>query len=519
MSNKPLLIGYHTSAERFYRKQKDFDGPAKSGGGVDYIVCHYDPEDSKTVDEECESVKEVLAAAKELGVDVIINHEKQNFVDVTVSADGFDWANRPDGTHLVALPEKFRAAMASAENFLGFMYDEFEHVIINRNLSLALDSKFRIDKPAFPVLKGKDPIKQFGLLSEQLKKYAEEIKSCGVNMLCGEHVFPVLFHVFARNGIIPNFKSQKESFSNVQFAVAAGAAIQYGTPLFNCVDLWNRLTFPGHSPSELKCNLEFAYLCGINRVYVEAATAFYDHDTWEETEYGRVFNEFTKEYRGKERDYDIQDYKPEIGIIRYDDSFWGQGRLRFMWRNMLMGNPKIKADRFAKEWIKVFNLITHGETGNGGVCANRIELRSLLPHKSFVSMNGAAVFDDQVEKSKLESLKLCFLCGRFISEGTLTAVKELVHDNGLTAVSTSKYAPDGVKNKKLFGFTEIEDGKGKWIVTDNLKSRALKKRVKEFIGEKGEMTYKFGEKVIKMKITDKGSGFISRIIGEKKDNK
>lgn len=513
MSNKPLLIGYHTSSGDYYKKNPGFDGPAKSGGGVDFILCHYDPEDDKTVDQECESVKEVLAAVKDLGADCIINFERQNFVDINVSSDGFDWANHPDGTHRVSLPEKFKEAMASSENFIGFMYDEFEHVILNRNVSLALASKFKIDKPVFPVFNGKDVIKQFDLLSEQLKNYAAEIKSNGVNMLCGEHVFPTMFHIFARNGIIPNFKSQKESFSNVQFAVAAGAALQYGTPLFNCVDLWWRLTFPGHSADEMKKNLEFAYLCGVNSVYVEAATAFYTDGKL--NDYGKNFNEFTSEYRGKERDYDIQDYKPEIGIIRYDDSFWGQGRLRFLWRNMLMGNPKIKADKLSKEYIKVFNIITHGETGNGGICGNRIELRSLLPHKSFVSMNGAAVFDDQVEKKTLEGLKLCFLCGRYISDKTLTAVKELVHDNGLTAVATSKYAPDGAKSKKLFGFTEISDGKGKWIVTDNLKSRTLKKRLNEFTGKKGEMTFRFAEKVINMKITDKGSGFIARI-GSKK---
>lgn len=517
MANKPLLIGYHTSSGAFYNKKPEFDGPAKSGGGVDFVLCHYDPSDDKTVEQECESVKEVLAAVEELGADCIINYERQNFADINVSADGFDWANRPDGTHLVALPDKFKEAMASAGNFIGFMYDEFEHVIINRNLSLFLDSKFKIDKPAFPVFNGRDAIKQFDLLSSQLKKYADEIKSNGVKMMCGEHVFPVLFHLFARNGIIPNFKSQKESSSNVQFAVAAGAALQYGTPLFNCVDLWYRLTFPGHSTEEMKSNLEFAYLCGVNRVYVEAASVFYTDG--EQNEYGKAFASFTSEYRGKERDYDIQDYKPEIGIIRYDDSFWGQGRLKFLWRNMLMGNPGIKVDRLAREWIHAFNIITHGETGNGGICQSRIELRSLRPHRSFVSMNGAAVFDDKVEKSKLESLRLCFLCGRYISDATLGAVKELVHDNGLTAVATSKYAPDGEKKKKLFGFTEIADGKGKWIVTDNFKSRALKKRLEEFTGKKGEMTFRFGEKILNMKITDKGNNFICRALDKKKADK
>ena len=47
--------------------------------------------------------------------------------------------------------------------------------------------------------------------------------------------------------MIPNFKSMKESCTNLTFAVAAGAALEYGTELWTCVDLWYRQSFPGHS--------------------------------------------------------------------------------------------------------------------------------------------------------------------------------------------------------------------------------------------------------------------------------
>ena len=93
---------------------------------------------------------------------------------------------------------------------MGVMYDEFEHVIINRNLSLALDSKYNIDKPTFKLCENNDVLSQSDLLDEQLDKYATELKDKGAKTLSGEHVFPVLFHKFAKAGIIPNFKSQKE---------------------------------------------------------------------------------------------------------------------------------------------------------------------------------------------------------------------------------------------------------------------------------------------------------------------
>lgn len=505
--NKPLLIGYHTNYDRCLSKSFDFDMPAKTGGGVDFILCHYDPS-GLTVDEECKKVRDAVKAIKDLGAEAIINFEKQNFAYVDVSADGYDWANRSDGTHLLRLPEKFREAMASEGNLVGLMYDELEHVIVNRNASIWLDSKGQLDIPAFPVTDNADVIEQGELLSSQLKAYADEVKTNGVKTLSGEHVFPVLFHMFAKNGIIPNFKSQKESFSNIQFAIAAGAALQYKTPLYNCVDMWYRLTFPGHSAEEMYSNLQFAYLTGVDRVYVEASTCFFeDRINGRYNDIGNKFSKFTKEYRGKERDYNVQDYKPEIGIIRYDDTYWGQGGIPIPWRNMLFGNPKIKIGKPAREWIYAFNIITHGETGNETLSWGSIKPHSLLPHHSFASMNGAAVFDDEVDIDTLSSLRLCFLCGYRISEKTMEAVKTLVKENGLTVVTPTRFSPVKPEINKNPGYAEVRDGKGLWIVTDNLKNKNLPQRLSAFIGNKGEMTYKFGEKTVRMKITDKGDTF------------
>lgn len=505
--NKPLLIGYHTNYNKCERKSHEFDMPAKTGGGVDFILCHFDPS-GLTVAEECKRVKDAAKAIKDLGADAIINFEKQNFAYVDVSADGYDWANRADGTHLLRLPEEFKAAMASEGNLIGVMYDELEHVIINRNASIWLDSKSVLDIPAFPVSDSDDVIEQGALLDSQLKEYAEKMKTNGVETLSGEHVFPVLFHAFARNGIIPNFKSQKESFSNVQFAVAAGAALQYKTPLFNCVDMWYRLTFPGHTADEMSANLKFAYLTGVDRVYVEAASCFFeDEKNGKYNDIGSAFSRFTQEYRGRERDYNVQDYKPEIGIIRFDDSYWGQGGIPVPWRNMLLGNPKIKVGKPAREWIQAFNIITHGETGNGSISWGSVKPHSILPHRSFASMNGAAVFDENVDYDTLSSLKLCFLCGYRISGSTMEAVKKLVKENGLTVVTPTRFSPVKAEIGKKTGYAEVRDGKGLWIVTDNLRNKNIASRLSAFTGNKGEMTYKFGEKTIHLKITDKGNSF------------
>ena len=505
-NNRPMLIGYHTNIHNYFRKNPSFDIAAKTGKGVDFILCHVDPTDG-TLEDNVKYAQETAQALDELGVDFIANFEAQNFIAELVTSDGYDWANRPDGTHLLKLPKEYVDALNSRGNCMGLMYDELEHVIINRNLSISLDSKFKTVLPAFLPSVSRDPVVQGDYLSRQLGEYADSLKKLGGKTVSGEHVFPVLFHKFAKNGIIPNFKSQKESFSNVQFSVAAGAALQYGTPLWNCIDLWCRNTFPGHSPYEMYNNLVFSYLMGVDLVYVESSDKFVKDGTAELSEYGEQFCRFAEEYRGKERKYTVRDYKPEIGIIRYDDTFWGQGRFKYMWRNMLFGNPEIKADDKCREWIKVYNMITRGETGNGGIAWDRIELRSLTRHRSFATMNNAVVFDENVTEDKLRSLKLCFLCGYKISSQTLTAVEKLVKENGLTVVTSPRFAPAGLNVPEFRGFTESKDGKGTWIVTDNFRSKRLAKRLDGFFGKKGEMRFVFGDETVRLKIDENGDGF------------
>ena len=502
-----MLIGFHTNSRRVLNGEPDFFMPAKKGKGVDFILCHFDPKGGKLA-EECEKAAKTAAAIKELGCEFIANFEEQNFNYDCKSSDGYEWAVHEGGVHRLEVPEVFIKALASAGNFLGVMYDEFEHVIINRNLSIRLDRKEKKDVPVFPLSRSKDVMRQAALLDSQLREYAADLLKKGAKTVSGEHVFPVLFHKFAKNGIIPNFKSQKESFSNIQFATAAGAALEYGTELWNCVDLWYRMTFPGHSPKELFKNLEFAYHTGVNRVYVEASTAFFDEKDGKKVynAHGEAFTRFANEYKDKERDYDIADYKPATGIIRFDDSFWGQGRPDFPWRNMLMGNPGIKADRYAREWIRALNIVTHGETGNGGISWDKIELHSLRKHRSFASMNGLAVFDEDVKKETLESLDLCFLCGRFISPETLDAVRSLVRENGLTVVAPARYLPAELKTKSPFT-EKITDGSGTWVKAFDLRSPLVYFGVKDLLGKKGEMTYRFGEKTVRMKIDRNGEGF------------
>lgn len=497
---KKLLIGFNTFCDSILSDDKSFVLPFSGGKGADFVVCHFTPKD----DIKAEANRKAKAVAEKLSrfnVDFIANFEFQNWNKDCKSSDGVNYALENDGSHRLYLPDDYIDALGAGNNLYGLMYDEFEHAVLNRNLSITLGSKFKIKLPAFPFYKGRDVLKQGELLSKQLKEYVKLFTDKG-KRLSGEHVFPVLFHIFAKNGIIPNFKSQKEGFSNIQFACAAGAALQYKMELWNCVDLWYRNTNPGHTPDEMYNNLLFSYYCGANRVYVESSRAFITDNKL--NGYGKEYEKFVSEYKDKERDYDISDYCPETGIICMDDGCWGRGDI--LWRPYLYGNPELKYDKYSKEWLKALRLITHKETSRSCICWDSIHPWSLRKHRSFTSMNGTAVFDETANKEVLSSLKLCFLCGRYITPETLKAVDELVKENGLTVVSPKRFAPDYVKNKVTCGVCEIKSQKGRWIISSSPCNRKVETLIKDYLGKKGEITLPFKNGKTVLSISKDGNG-------------
>ena len=501
-----MKIGYNTFDGEYSAKSPKFDYPARQGAGVDFLFCHFDP-DRYGLQEDCEIARGVAAAAKELGAELIANFESQNFKYDMKGPDGTEWANRPDGTHRLILPPEFVEALRSEGNLAGIAYDEFEHCIINGNISLSLGAGHEVTAPVFTPSDSGDLIAAETLLDNQLSEYAAELKVAGAPMVAGEAVFPVLFHAFARNGITPNFKSQKEGYSNIHWAVAAGAALQYGTELWNCVDMWHKMTYPGHSAEEMYNNLVFAYYAGVDRVYPESATVFFDGEG-NYNEIGRRFTDFANEYRGKARAYTVRDYEPEIGVIRADDTFWGQDGIQIGWRgwrNRLFNNPKLRGGKKNREWIDAFETITHGETRLTGISWDRIGPWSLLPHRSFCTMNGAAVFDEFVDYDTLKTLKLVFLCGETVSGKTMEAVDRLVRENGLIAVTSRRFGPTELRLSAKKGFDVVQRGEGKYIFTDDFRSPELRKAVELCLGNKGEIALKFKGEKIRLKIAPDGN--------------
>lgn len=465
-------------------------------------------ENGKSVEDYTEEVKKSAKEFHEKGLPFVYRCEHTNWAEHGFGPDGHDWYNAGKDAHRMNYPPETVRAISSVPECLGIMHDEMEHAFINRNLSITFNTKLKKRPLFFPLCDTKDVVAAEKYYEDCFRKYAEEFLTNGSPRFMGEHVFPVLYHLFARVGITPCYKQQKESFSNLQAIIAGGAALQYDTELWACIDMWYRLTYPGHSPNELKHNLLFAYLFGSDYAFVEGSAAFYNKgdESHEYNEYGRTFINFSREYAGKYRGYNIRDYRPRIGIIRLDDSFWGQSD-PVAWLPILYGNPNLKPDRRAGEWIRALHLITHGEGSRKSLTWSRIGFYSLKRHRSFCSMNSPAVFDDRVTKDKLTSLELCFLCGYHISEETLKAVAELVKENGLIVVTPKRFAPEHIRAKAKGRQAEIKDGKGSWIITSKHNSRFVKKRVAHLLGKKGEMTFRYKDREIAMRISKDGEAF------------
>ena len=494
-----MKIGFNVFERQMLEGQPAFTLPLQNG--VDFLFCHTSPDPLGYADEYQKAAR-LSAIAAEYGAALIADFEFQNASGSFIGSDGRDWCRAADSGHRLNPDPAFLSALNAFGNLYGVVYDEFEYAVSARNLSLWWGNKLRFGAHAFPPLKHGDALAQGEAFAAALEEYAREILAMGVPRFAGEHVFPILFHAFARARMIPNFKSMKESCTNLAFAVAAGAALQYGTELWTCVDLWYRQSFPGHSAAELYDNLRFAYLAGVDLAYVESAPALVKDGSL--TDRGEAFLRFVQEYKGKERDYRIADYRPEIGVIRYDDTYWGQN---LFWDRGLYGNGRLRPDRRSKEWIEAIDAVTFGESGKASFNLNRIDRTLLQKHRSFCSMNALAVFDDRVRRETLRSLKLAFLCGIRISPETLADVGALVRENGLTVVTPKRFVPERLRLLTAGTLTQIKDGKGAWIVTDDFTAPALRRIISPFLGKPGQIRLPFADREILLKISSDGERF------------
>jgi len=518
-AEKQFFVGIDNSGDK-YQSGEFFNYQAMEALGVDFISYKYrGPE--VTIEEEAAKLKKLLDRAEEKNLKIVFNVESGNWSLDMLSTDGHNWVKQSGDLHQFRFPPQVLKSIQQSPAFWGTLYDELEHSQITRNLTIALRNP-GVDRVSLAEPTGMD----FKSADEAVFKGAKSLvgynQGFGNGKVLTEHVWPVLFHNFARAGMTPAYKQMKENWSNVWAACAMGACLQYNQELWACLDFWNHNTYPGHSAEELQGNLLFAYWSGADKAYVENVGSLYslnENQNVKLEERGEVFRAFAKEYvPSNPRPYSFRDFEPQIAIIRFDDTEWGQGKdvfcsveeggqtIDLYWKDWLFGAYDLNTSPESEEWIKAWHTITHGIVKKESLSWNAGNYYKGMPHRSFAPANSPVVFDDSVTKEHLKTVKLAFLCGLFMSNQTLSDISELVKKNGLVVVTSARFAPKELVAGYTGGTKEFRDGKGKWIISDDMAGDELKKRVRPFIGNDDEIVYHFkGNRKVTMKISPDGN--------------
>ena len=397
--SKNFYIGIDNSGDK--TKPGEFFNPAAMDSlGVDFVVYHYRGPKG-TIEDEAKKMEDLGKSFNEKGLKVIVNVESGNWGIDMLSTDGHNWVKQPNNLHLFKFPPEVIKSLNKSPAVWGVLYDELEHSQITRNLTITLRNP-GVELVSLAEPTGMDFESADKAVFEGAKTLTDECKSYGTEKVLTEHVWPVLFHNFARAGITPVYKQMKENWSNVWAACAMGASLQYNKELWTCIDFWHYNTFPGHSAEELWGNLLFAYWAGLDKAYVESVGSH----TYEKIDDNSV--------KLNPRPYSFRDIEPEIAIIRFDDTEWGQGKdvfcsvnekvdgkmmkVNLFWKDWLFGAYDLNTSPESEEWIKAWHTITHGMVKKESLSWNAGNYYEGFPHRSFAPVNSPIVFDDQVTK-------------------------------------------------------------------------------------------------------------------------
>jgi hypothetical protein len=518
-NDKNFYIGIDNSGDKT-NPGEFFNPVAMDSLGVEFVVYHYGGP-TGTVEDEAKKMEKLGADFACAGLKVVVNVECGNWRLEMKSKDGYEWVSQPDSMHLFKFPPLVLKSLAQSDAVWGIQYDELEHSQITRNLSITLRHP-GVELVSLAETTGMDFKSADNAVYQGAKSLVDECSSEGYQQVLGEHVWPVLFHNFARAGIIPVYKQMKENWSNVWASCAMGASLQYDQELWSCIDFWHYNNYPGHSAESLWSNLLFAYWAGVDKAYVESVGKHTydidDHGRLTLQERGKALSRFAKEYvPGHPRPYTFRDLEPEIAIIRFDDTQWGQGpetyctvddgdeKVNLYWKDWLFGAYDLRTSPESEEWIKAWHTITHGMVKKESLSWNAGNVYEGMPYRCFAPANSVVVYDDSVRKEHLGTVKLAFLCGLFMSEGTLEDVGLLVRENGLVVVTSSRFAPRELVDQYEGGTQAFNSGKGKWIITDDMAGDAVKEMVTPWIGNDNEIVFRFkGNRKVVMTISPDG---------------
>ena len=398
-------------------------------------------------------------------------------------------------------PREYVQRCLATPRFLGFCFDECEHWICN-GTNVTAGGPFA---PHFYDAEGDSVAGAYAgnlanlqvLMERAFPGFAERAHKPGQTPIVGtENVFPDLQHLFARAGLVQMPKLLKETITPVTLAMAMGAAKQYGVQHWTSVDLWGMPGYPGHSPEELRSALLISYWTGAERTYIEnfnyQGSLYAAKDERAElSAYGQVAREFIREYLPRHpRQLRFEEFAPEVIIVRFPDSDWGQENPGPWIRRNLYGASNLVPDEETRYWLKVWHVISHGAIP---VTALNYNTPLGIPYRVLFPANNVAVYDHTAADTALyRSARLVFLVGKRVEPECLATLQALV-EAGLTVVSTRRLAPPELSGVGPEGYTVHPTGRGRWIVTDDVTLPAVRGLLAPYLGRPDELRYVFGD--------------------------
>lgn len=436
---------------------------------------------------------------QEADIDWVANLESPNFRKEYIDDSGQSWFNRPDGRHFWLFPDELLKEFGMCERLWGFMYDEASHMQNCRNKIAGLDAPWIFDPEGHTL---ESAAKGF---TDAVREIEELHARHGIR-LSTEHVFPVLFHSFARAGWTAGTKILKENWSPAYLACALGAAFQYDTEFWVTPDLWCLGQYPGHSPNAYASALLLAYHMGADGIYTEnlayngkgdgegmGSLVKLTPDDYELTKHGKVAKRFANEYMpNTPRRYSFRDIKPRVAIIRQPDACWGQSD---SWLpDMLFGHKEWRSNATTEAWLKIWHLLSRGVISEHSLSWHNTKLRRAQPYQLFAPLDGVVVYDHYVGKKHLEGVEVIFLTGLGLSDETQDAVRQSVAE-GATCVALPDLLPEAVRQETGEN-GELRMGTGLWVATTDFLAPHVKKRVQHVIPENDEIRYRFGDRLV-----------------------
>ena len=410
--------------------------------------------------------------------------------------------------------EEWLSRCLDSPHFMGVCYDEAEHWLTNGVDVTGGAHAVEAFRPHFVDAGGmtleeayENALHNLILLREAQFGFAHASWGTLLRpMIRSEHVFPILYPLFARAGVAPHPKFLKETVLPVSAAAALGACRQYGVPYVPCLDLWGprgpeaaRKEWPYHTPEELRSALLFSYWTGAHAAYIENIN--YRDSLYREvegkpelTEWGEAAKAFRCDYMPNHpRSVRAEEFRPRIVIVRFPDSDWGQvGRHQI--RENLYGASNLKPTPVTREWIRIWHILTHGTMPDTGLTWHADGFR--MPFRLFFPANSVALYDHLACDPRLyEDVELVFLVGVTVAQSTLKTLRAYVASGG-TVASIPALAPERIRKRHRKGTTILEKRKGRWILFEDTEDEAFLEAVKPFLGESQELRYTFTDKEV-----------------------